>query len=704
MASTKLIFNEGEVQRLQTKIGQVSQDTNRLYLQLKGQSSGWGGIPMGDHLVKAQVMINELTAEAEKLEDIIRTALKGVAGLQEENKRQADKLNQQFNLLAGAFGSFGTSNAAGRVSIPAFVQKSVAYLITSVTVLLGRDELNNDPAVQKLRNIIQTSGLLTVEGIAALSKLKDIFAAREGIAKAQMAFKVYEAFGNKTQMEAVHAQAEEARRKLASLGVAKVQYEAGKDLSGYFKQPAVKACDYDPSITAESVPLIHNEEYLLLLRLAMEKSAAGNYARSQLEVKREEIRIAEAVRQVQEQIEAARRLNGPPLELPDGTPITAGNKENETTLAFYMDKVYVPNDFTPMYTSYLGWLDDTYGLTKWEKRVNQADAVVLAFTEGLVKEVVMGLADTATFAFKLVVDPVKTTTEMKDQAVYIMEHPEVLVEAAKMAYHQFDEGTPEEKAAMLGSVASLLVPGMQVTKIGKARKVFSGVEDVVSQAAKDALKEIKQKLPDLGPVLQTPEGLAFKAGEIPDGPSLPRTPVQQQYMDAMDEVGGGAGKIEGPGDFGSIKLIKPSREPNPDAVSNGTRTKIPNNADNATQLSLELENGAADQLAKKGYDIEQNPIVRESDGIDLNRDPDFRIEGKIFDCYAPTENKSVRGIWSEVQEKVVIKQQTKNVVINLKNWSGDVTGLLEQFKQWEITGLEEVLAITKNGDVKSIFP
>ncbi|WP_152679872.1 MULTISPECIES: hypothetical protein [unclassified Paenibacillus] len=47
------------------------------------------------------------------------------------------------------------------------------------------------------------------------------------------------------------------------------------------------------------------------------------------------------MRQVQEQIESARRLNGPPLELPDGTPITASSKENETTLAFYVDKVYV---------------------------------------------------------------------------------------------------------------------------------------------------------------------------------------------------------------------------------------------------------------------------------------------------------------------------------------------------------------------------
>ncbi|MEI2395753.1 HNH endonuclease [Paenibacillus phytohabitans] len=560
MASTKLIFNENEVQRLQTRIGQVSQDTNRLYLQLKGQSSGWDGIPLGDHLVKAQVLINELTVEAEKLEDIIRVALKGVTGLQEENKRQADKLTQQFSLLAGAFGSFGTSNTAGRVSIPAFVQKSVSHLITSVTVLLGKDELNNDPAVQELRNIIQTSGLLTVESIAALSKLKDIFAARDGIAKAQMAFKVYEAFGNKTQMEAVHSEAEEARRKLASLGVAKVQYEAGKDLSGYFKQAGVKACDYDPSITAESVPLIHNEEYLLLLRMAMEKSAAGNYARSQLEVKREEIRIAEAVRQVQEQIEAARRLNGPPLELPDGTPITASNKRNETTFNYYIERISDPK-VTNQVLAYEMWLEDTYGMTEWRKKVVQADAVVRAFGEGLITEVVMGVADTATFAFNLVVHPVKTTTEMKNQAVYIMEHPEVLVEAAKMAYHNFNEGTPEEKAAMLGSVASILVPGLQVTKIGKTGKVFSGVEDVVSQAAKDALKGIKQKLPDMGPVLQTPEGLAFKAGEIPDTPALPKTSVQQQYIDAMDEMGGGSGRIEGVGKkIGRLELSDFSEE------------------------------------------------------------------------------------------------------------------------------------------------
>ncbi|WP_336781343.1 WXG100 family type VII secretion target [Paenibacillus illinoisensis] len=178
--------------------------------------------------------------------------------------------------------------------------------------------------------------------------------------------------------------------------------------------------------------------------------------------------------------------------------------------------------------------------------------------------------------------------------------------------------------------------------------------------------------------------------------------VENKHSDLGES--GGSKPETGKGTGGHRELIRPSFHPNPEAVPSGTRTKIPSNADKATKQSLELENDAADQLARSGYNIEQNPRVRESDGIDSNRDPDFRIEGKIFDCYAPTENKGVRGIWSEVQEKVVIKQQTKNVVINLTQWSGDDAQLLKQFKEWEIQGLEEVIAIKKDGKIISVFP
>ncbi|MEK3661549.1 hypothetical protein NSQ29_18415 [Paenibacillus sp. FSL F4-0236] len=86
----------------------------------------------------------------------------------------------------------------------------------------------------------------------------------------------------KWMQDAMHKLTEEARKKLESLGIDEVQCQAGKDLSTYFKKPAVKACDYDPSITNQSVPLIENEKYAFLLRLSMETGTKGEWAKQQL--------------------------------------------------------------------------------------------------------------------------------------------------------------------------------------------------------------------------------------------------------------------------------------------------------------------------------------------------------------------------------------------------------------------------------------
>ncbi|AIQ46217.1 hypothetical protein R70723_10220 [Paenibacillus sp. FSL R7-0273] len=276
------MFNADEVERLRTKIGLVSQDTNRLYLQLRGQSGTWSGIPLGSSLQQAQVLINELTSEAEKLEDLIRSAVQGFQGVQAENKREADQLSRQLGVLAGLFGSAGNREAFRPISIPTLAQKAVTSFIRTLSMLSGRDELSSDPAVQKLRGIIQQSGLASIEGLSAQVKLKEIYEAREQIAKAQTAYEVYQTFGNQAQMAAAHQQAEEARRKLKSMGISAKQYEAGKDLTGYFRQAAIKACDYDPSVIDKRVPLPENEEYAFLLRMAMEPGIQGEWAKQQL--------------------------------------------------------------------------------------------------------------------------------------------------------------------------------------------------------------------------------------------------------------------------------------------------------------------------------------------------------------------------------------------------------------------------------------
>lgn len=276
MATTKLLFNVDEVERLRTKIGLVSQDTNRLYLQFKGKASDWGGIPLGQELLKAQVLIKELTSEAERLEDLIRSAVQGVQSVQAENKRKAGQLSQQLGVLAGLFGSMGGGGSFGPLSIPFLAQKAVTSLVRTLTILSAKDEWSGDPVVQKLRGIIQQSGLVSIDGLAAEMKLKEIYEAREQIGKSQTAYEVYKTFGNQAQMEAAHQQAEEARKKLKSMGISEVQYQPGKDLSGYYKQSAIKACDYDPSITDKSVPLLEKEEYALLLRMAMEPGIQGS--------------------------------------------------------------------------------------------------------------------------------------------------------------------------------------------------------------------------------------------------------------------------------------------------------------------------------------------------------------------------------------------------------------------------------------------
>ncbi|WP_433626548.1 hypothetical protein [Chryseobacterium cucumeris] len=142
---------------------------------------------------------------------------------------------------------------------------------------------------------------------------------------------------------------------------------------------------------------------------------------------------------------------------------------------------------------------------------------------------------------------------------------------------------------------------------------------------------------------------------------------------------------------------KPSKPKNISAKPKGIITKMPKVSDDVTRISLELENEAAEILAKNGFDIEQNPFVS---GV---KNPDYKIEGKIFDCYSPTsKDKAVRGIWTEVKEKI-IKQQTKRVVINLKIWEGDMVKLQKQFSDWAIEGLEEVMYITKEGKINHLI-
>lgn len=126
--------------------------------------------------------------------------------------------------------------------------------------------------------------------------------------------------------------------------------------------------------------------------------------------------------------------------------------------------------------------------------------------------------------------------------------------------------------------------------------------------------------------------------------------------------------------------------------------------------SLELENECADTLAAEGYLLQQNPTRQEvaearngtGDPGNPGKDPDYLIEGHVFDCYSPTPAKSVRGVWSGVADKIA-SGQTQRVVVNLNDWRGDLAALQKQFDDWPIAGLKELVAVTRRGAIIQIL-
>ena len=154
------------------------------------------------------------------------------------------------------------------------------------------------------------------------------------------------------------------------------------------------------------------------------------------------------------------------------------------------------------------------------------------------------------------------------------------------------------------------------------------------------------------------------------------------------------------------KLTEPSRKPNLNAKPDGEPTQIGPNAKKRQRKTLEAENEAAQIFAKNGYHIKQQPKVLPRDGIKPGKNPDYRIEGEIFDCYTPVNsNTRVQIIRERIRSKVA-HGQTQRAVINLQKfrWKGSVNELGKQFKVRKIHDLKEVFIIDVDGSILRVFP
>ncbi|MFC7533857.1 hypothetical protein [Actinoplanes sp. GCM10030250] len=138
----------------------------------------------------------------------------------------------------------------------------------------------------------------------------------------------------------------------------------------------------------------------------------------------------------------------------------------------------------------------------------------------------------------------------------------------------------------------------------------------------------------------------------------------------------------------------PSSPPDPGRVPRGKRTEA--HPTKIRERGLRRENEAADALARHGFDVEQNPP-----GKSNGKNPDYRIEGRYFDCYAP-ETTSVDKIRRKMSEKAS-EDQANRLVINLEDTPCTLEEIADMLERKPIAKLEEVLVV-KDDQVIPFYP
>lgn len=197
-------------------------------------------------------------------------------------------------------------------------------------------------------------------------------------------------------------------------------------------------------------------------------------------------------------------------------------------------------------------------------------------------------------------------------------------------------------------------------KLDEVLETLKTVQSQLASRVRAAFDDIKQKLDDALKRFQKES----KTG------GTRQTHVQQQGVISRHA-------IEPSGAVGS----KPRGSPT--ALEGSTRTKN----------SLRKENESAEQLAARGFDVEQNPT------LPGGKKPDYLIEGQVFDCYTPHE-ADVDGVRKSISGKVRGKQADR-IVVNLDLsplTPADIEGVLTRKP---VTDLKEVI-ILKDGEMNQL--
>jgi hypothetical protein len=344
-------------------------------------------------------------------------------------------------------------------------------------------------------------------------------------------------------MEAMHKLAEEARRKLEAFGVNEIYYQAGKNLTSYFKKPALQACDYDPSIITASVPLIKNENYQMLLQMAMMQGDKGKWAKSQLDGIHRTMKqmitvgVSLGVNVMTNQGRGAwgdvAQLAGLLSRLASYNLFTKKKmdieKEPEKSKNAFFKSL---DSFKEIGTGFIDTLEN-----RSNKYLNSPYDFFNWLTLGITGDI-----------------PTAIYTGAKERADHMWDSKEKFADwlalgtlgMAKGAFNPEEAWSAEHWMNSLGMATILFGPveGSLLSKGGLKPKF-------PETFGKDNLPNQGLEILGPNPVFTTPEGLKFKFNDIQtDSAILPKTPVQKHYLNEIDRIRKGLDEAKGAGNKG----------------------------------------------------------------------------------------------------------------------------------------------------------
>jgi len=163
--------------------------------------------------------------------------------------------------------------------------------------------------------------------------------------------------------------------------------------------------------------------------------------------------------------------------------------------------------------------------------------------------------------------------------------------------------------------------------------------------------------------------------------------------------GGGGKKEQEKGSVGHGDLTEPS-------LPKGS--KPTGNYGVGDSHGIKKQNETANFLADKGYEIKMLDEIDGGNGygVKANSNPDFLIQGKVFDCYSPMNDANVDNILRNIAKKT--KTQAERIVVNLDEFPTELVSEITQGiirkanPNGDLKNLKEVLFV-KDGNITRVF-